>query len=80
MMLIPVEAMPGYAVPAEMFHPGCFAVPMDRFGRFPGAMEQLPLPDVSPIGVTTTADNKRAQARGARLAMRHCPRGLATGF
>ena len=38
--------------------PGCFAVPMDRFGRFPGA-EQLPLPE--PIGVTTTADNKRAQ-------------------
>ena len=25
---------------------GCFAVPMDRFGRFPGAMEQLPLPGV----------------------------------
>ena len=63
MMLIPMEAMPGYVMPVqEMCYPqGCFAVPMDRFGRFPGAMEQLPLPDVGPIGVTTTADNKRAQ-------------------
>lgn len=62
-MMIPIEAMPGYVVPVQdMCYPaGCFAVPMDRFGRFPGAMEQLPMPDISSIGVTTTADNKRAQ-------------------
>ncbi|CAJ1387123.1 unnamed protein product [Effrenium voratum] len=56
MMLIPMEAMPGYMPMPEMcFTPGCFAVPMDRFGRFPGVMDQLPIPD------TTIADNKRAQ-------------------
>eukprot|EP00913_Durusdinium_trenchii_P010279 g9640.t1 len=40
-------------------YPGCFAVPMDRFGRFPAP--EGGLPDFTPLGVTTTADNKRAQ-------------------
>lgn len=56
MMFIPMDlVMP---VQPDMY-PGCFAVPMDRFGRFPAP--EGGLPDFTPLGVTTTADNKRAQ-------------------
>ncbi|CAE7421337.1 KCNB1, partial [Symbiodinium microadriaticum] len=67
MMFVPQEVMPSYAMavpPPEMCMPGCFAVPMDPFSRFPGAMDSMPPAldgSVSTIAVTTTADNNRAQ-------------------
>eukprot|EP00439_Symbiodinium_sp_Y106_P039964 s5391_g4.t2 len=67
MMFVPQEVMPSYAMavpPPEMCMPGCFAIPMDPFSRFPGTMDSMPPAldgSVSSIAVTTTADNNRAQ-------------------
>lgn len=66
MVMIPMESMPSYAVPvpSSLCFPGYVPVPMDRFQRFPGAMDtpyfmDEPPVEAEPLPVTSIADNKR---------------------
>eukprot|EP00930_Biecheleria_cincta_P023714 TRINITY_DN1707_c0_g1_i1.p1 TRINITY_DN1707_c0_g1~~TRINITY_DN1707_c0_g1_i1.p1 ORF type:complete len:463 (+),score=102.56 TRINITY_DN1707_c0_g1_i1:135-1523(+) len=70
MVMIPMDSMPSYAmpVPSGLCFPGYVPVPIDRFQRYPGAMDghflmagaaDEPSVEAEPLPVTSITENRR---------------------